>query len=320
MSTPSTPILRFEPVYQSRVWGGRALAEKFGRTLPEAGTPYGESWEISARPEAESRVRAGEHAGRSLSDLWSDPETRRSIFGQRAPDCDRFPLLCKILDAREKLSIQVHPPADVAQRLGGEPKTEVWYIAHAEPGAELYVGVERGVTQDSFHTALTKGAAEDLVHALPVRTGQHILIRSGRLHAIGAGIIIYEIQQNSDTTYRVYDWNRLGLDGKPRDLHISESLQCIDFDDVEPRMDETKWALLSECEHFRVEKHRVGDGYCIADAIEGRFAIVTVVSGQLARGEETFRPGDFFIVPVNATRDLPKAKGEDSEILVTVWP
>jgi mannose-6-phosphate isomerase len=320
MSTSSTAILRFDPIFQTRVWGGRLLEEQLGKTLPDPTSPFGESWEISAREEADSTVASGPLKGKTLTELWQDPVLKEKLFGPRSPKVERFPLLCKILDAKDKLSIQVHPPAGVAERLGGEPKTEVWYIAHAEPGAELYVGVKPGVTEGSFHTALEKGTAERLVHAIPVKTGQHIFIPSGRLHAIGAGLLIYEIQQNSDTTYRVYDWNRTGLDGKPRDLHISESLQCIDFDDVEPKMDQAKWALLAECEHFRLEKHRVAPGHSLCDATERRFSIVTVVSGELSRDGETFQRGDFFIVTFGSNGELPLAGSEGAEVLLTAWP
>ena len=296
------------------------MEEQLGKTLPDPVQPFGESWEISARDEADSRVRSGKFAGQTLKQLWQNPETRAEIFGPRAPSGDRFPLLCKILDARDKLSIQVHPPASVAEKLGGEPKTEVWYIAHAEPGAELYVGLKEGVTDEIFHHALEKGTAESLVHAIPVKAGQHIFIPSGRLHAIGAGLLIYEIQQNSDTTYRVYDWNRTGLDGKPRDLHVSESLQCIDFSDVEPKMDSAKWSLLTECEHFRLEKHRVGPSHSLSDATEQRFAIVTVVSGELTQNGDRYLPGEFFMVASGYKGDYPVGGPEGAEVLLTLWP
>lgn len=320
MSTQAPSFIRFEPIYQSRVWGGRVLETRFGRTLPDAETPFGESWEISAREEADSEVAGGSFAGKTLRQLWADEGIKSAVFGAKAPSEERFPLLFKILDARDKLSIQVHPPAAVADELGGEPKTEVWYIAHAEPGAELYVGVEPGVTESSFRAALEEGTAEEVVHAIPVVTGQHIFIPSGRLHAIGAGLLIYEIQQNSDTTYRVYDWNRTGLDGKPRDLHIEESLKCIDFSDVGPGMDEPDGSLLSECEHFRLERHLLSAGDSLDEISDGRFAVITVVSGELSADGETFVEGDFFIVPASAAAGLPVAGKDDAQILLTTWP
>lgn len=318
MSTAGVSFLRFEPIYQTRVWGGRVLESRFGRELPDGLNPYGESWEISAREEADCRVVGGGLDGKTLGSLWSDPETRATIFGADAPVSERFPLLCKILDARDKLSVQVHPPASVAAELDGEPKTEVWYIAHADPGAELYVGVKNGVTPESFRASLEEGTVAEQVHAIPVVTGDHIFIPSGRLHAIGAGLLIYEIQQNSDTTYRVFDWNRTGLDGRPRDLHVEESMRCIDFSDFEPGMDEADGALLCECDHFRLERHRIGAGEAIEKVIGGRFAILTVVGGELRTDSEVFREGDFFLVPVGGGSGIPAGAG-GAEILLTTW-
>lgn len=316
---PTIPsFIRFEPFYQTRVWGGRSLAERFGRRLPDPDLPYGESWEVSARGEADSRVSGGPFDGMRLSQLWSDPGLRRSIFGTDAPDADRFPLLCKILDARDTLSIQVHPPAEVAPELGGEPKTEVWYIAEAAPGATLHVGVRRGVDETKFRYALAHGGVEGCVHEIPVAKGQHIFIPSGRLHAIGAGLLIYEIQQNSDTTYRVYDWNRPGIDGKPRELHVEESLRCIDFDDVEPSMDEPEGTLLASCEHFRLEGHDLAAGVCLDEAAAGRFVIATVVEGLLGCGDERFGAGDFFLMPPGRAAEIHAA--EPARILLTTWP
>ncbi len=279
--------------------------------------PYGESWEISARGEADCRVVGGTLDGRSLTELWSDPDLRRCVFGEEAPAEDRFPLLCKILDARDTLSLQVHPPSSVAAELGGEPKTEVWYIADAEPGAKLYVGVREGVDELGFREALARGEAENCVHALSVEKGQHLFIPSGRLHAIGAGLLIYEIQQNSDTTYRVFDWNRPGIDGKPRALHIEESLRCIDFTDVAPEMGESEDETLVVCELFRLEKHRLGSGSTVVEATRGRFAILTVVEGDLAAGNVCFREGDFFLVPPGGGGDC-RAVGP-CELLLTTW-
>lgn len=295
------------------------LESRFRRELPDQENPYGESWEISAREEADSEVVGGPLAGQTLRGLWGNPELKPLVFGAAAPAEERFPLLCKILDARDKLSIQVHPPASVAPELGGEPKTEVWYIAHAEPGAELYVGVEPGVDVETFKAALESGTAEQEVHAIPVKTGDHIFIPSGRLHAIGAGLLIYEIQQNSDTTYRVYDWNRVGLDGKPRDLHIEESLKCIDFSDVTPGMDEPDGSLICECEHFRLERFVVGESESLGEMVAGRFAIVTVVSGELESEGGTFAEGDFFIVPASGDGGV-SAASEGAEVLLTTWP
>src|SRR5688572_1894607 len=217
--------LSFRPLYMERVWGGRRIENQLGRSLPP-GLPIGESWELVDRDDAQSVVDVGDHAGMSLHQLWT--EYRETVFGA-VPDSPRFPLLAKILDARETLSVQVHPPASVAPELNGEPKTEMWYLLEAEPGAELFAGFRRGVDRQQFESALANGDVAELLHRIPVQAGDTLFIPSGRCHAIGAGCLIVEIQQNSDTTYRVFDWNRTGLDGKPRQLHVAESLRSIDF-------------------------------------------------------------------------------------------
>ncbi|MEM7697035.1 MAG: type I phosphomannose isomerase catalytic subunit [Verrucomicrobiota bacterium] len=319
MSTAQIPFLRFAPIYQSRVWGGRRLADQFHRKLPAPETPFGEAWEISAREEADSVVTMGPLAGRSLSALWGDSGLRESIFGLNAPDSDRFPLLCKILDARDTLSIQVHPPARIADSLNGEPKSEVWYIAHAEPGARLYIGVKEDVSPEKFELALEEGAVAECVHAIEVEAGQHIYIPSGRLHAIGAGLLIYEIQQNSDTTYRVFDWNRVGLDGTPRQLHIEESMQCIDFEDIEPSMDQPQESLLTDCDYFRFERHAIQPDESVLNSLGPGFAILTVESGGLICGEEQFQSGDFLLLPAEACEGLTAAPS-GATLLVTRWP
>ena len=229
---PSLPIsdpLVFEPLFMERVWGGRRLEEVYGKKLP-ADLRIGESWEIVDRPEAQSIVREGPLRGKSLHELWQNH--RREIFGDIA-DAPRFPLLIKLLDARETLSVQVHPPNELAAELGGEAKTEFWYIANADAGAELFVGLREGSTREKFEQALHKGEVADHVHRISVQTGDAMFLPSGRVHAIGGGNLIVEVQQNSDTTYRVFDWNRKGTDGKPRALHVEQSLRCIDFDDCD---------------------------------------------------------------------------------------
>jgi mannose-6-phosphate isomerase len=228
---PLYPMV-FHPLFKERVWGGRTLERLYGKRLPPS-VLIGESWEIADRPGDESVIANGPLAGRTLR--WLMEQHGGDLLGDAAPAVgDRFPLLCKILDAREKLSLQVHPPLR-AQQLG-EPKTEMWYIAAADPGAELYVGLKRGVTRETFEENIRAGCVADCFHRIEVHPGDAMFLPSGRVHAIGAGLVIFEIQQNSDTTFRVYDWDRLGLDGMPRDLHVRESLASIDFADVEPSL------------------------------------------------------------------------------------
>jgi mannose-6-phosphate isomerase len=226
--------LTFHPRFKERVWGGRALETLYRKALPPE-VPIGESWEISDRPGDESIIANGPLGGRSLR--WLMEQHGPDVLGRATPAAEgRFPLLCKILDARDVLSLQVHPPAGAAAALGGEPKTEMWYIADAAPDAELYAGLRRHITREAFEAAIRTGTVAECLHRVPVESGDAMFLPSGRVHAIGAGLVIFEIQQNSDTTYRVFDWNRPGLDGRPRALHVSESLACIDFEDVEPAL------------------------------------------------------------------------------------
>jgi len=225
--------LIFAPIFKERVWGGRRLEEIYHKPLPP-GVPVGESWEISDRPGDSSRIVNGRLAGKDLR--WLMEHHGRELLGASVRASESFPLLIKTLDAEDRLSLQVHPPATKAAELGGEPKTEMWYIADAAPDAELYVGLKRGVTRAEFERKINDGTVETCFHRLPVKKGDAIFLPSGRVHAIGAGLVIFEVQQNSDTTYRVFDWNRTGLDGKPRQLHLQESLASIDFADFEPEL------------------------------------------------------------------------------------
>jgi mannose-6-phosphate isomerase len=285
---PFTQPIRFIPIHQRRVWGGRRMETLLGHRLPDQSTPFGEAWAVSDRPEAQSETEDG----LSLHDLWS--KHRDEVFGTSAPSCERFPLLMKILDACDDLSIQVHPPASMAATLKGEPKTEMWFIAHADPGAKIYAGLKPGVTRADFEKALQNGAVAEVVHVIKPRTGDCLFIPSGRVHAIGAGLLIYEIQQNSDTTYRVFDWNRVGLDGKPRALHVQESLQSIDFSDFEPQVQQIEAdGSLVKCDYFDVKLCKVAG--TAGKAGEG--VTLAVVSGEISVGGMTLKAGDFALVP-----------------------
>jgi len=295
----SSALICLQPLYMDRVWGGRLLESEYGRVLPEAGIPYGESWEVVDRPAEQSVVREGKFAGMTLHELWT--EHRAEVFGAKAPDSERFPLLIKILDAKDTLSLQVHPPQHEAVALQGEPKTEMWVIAQAGTGAALYAGVQPGTTRENFAAALADGTAADLVPKLPVKEGDFIFIPSGRLHAIGAGLLIFEIQQNSDTTYRVFDWNRMGLDGKPRALHVEESLRCIDFTDTTPEIGQPNpEGLLAACDYFKVYRREAAAETNTELGGSGTFQMIGMLQGELSDGTRHLKPGDWALVPAGA--------------------
>ncbi len=308
--------LTFTPLYMERVWGGRELERVYGRQLPASDRPYGESWEMVDREFEQSWVDDGPLAGTSLHELWTT--RREEVFGVGFPEYKRFPLLIKVLDARDDLSIQVHPPARLAAELGGEPKTEMWFIADCKPGAQLYVGLKRGITQEAFEHAMAAGTVADCVHALSPRPGEAILIASGRIHAIGAGVLIHEIQQNSDTTYRIFDWNRLGLDGNLRALHVAQSLASIDFSDFEPRMDAPVGEYLVACPYFKTAHRWLAAGQTLANPVAGQFAILAVLEGVLeSAAGRRFTRGQYLLVPRDAA---PLKVVDPSSVLVVTLP
>jgi mannose-6-phosphate isomerase len=314
MKTDLPAPLLFEPLFQERAWGGRRLESAFGKKLPP-GQRIGESWEIVDRPEAQSVVRQGPWRGQTLHELWRDH--RAEIFGEDMPDAARFPIFAKLLDAAEKLSLQVHPDAVMAARLGGEPKTEMWYFAAADDGAEIYAGLRTGVTREHLERAVRQGTAADLVHRVEVKTGDAFFVPSGRLHAIGPGNLLIEIQQNSDTTFRLFDWERGGRDRSPRNLQVEAALQSIAFDDFEPDVIRRDGETLVQCSHFTVEKWDLNRARRASE--RSAFALFVCLSGGVNVNEVRFEPGEFFLVPASAaTAELLPAAVATSVLRITL--
>ncbi len=316
-TTPRLSVLTFQPLYKERIWGGRNLESLYGRRLPPD-LPIGESWEISDRPGDESIVANGPWQGKSLHEIMLERPTE--LLGPLAETPKRFPLLIKIIDAQERLSLQVHPPAAQAVKLGGEPKTEMWYVVQAGPGVELLAGLKRGVTRAEFEKQLARGAVADCFHRIPVKAGDALLLPSGRVHAIGGRTMIFEIQQNSDTTYRVFDWNRLDAAGRPRALHLAESLASIDFADFEPSLlaavapgDPGTMRPLVQDKLFHVTWRRLPAGGSLALG-GGRMNILGVVEGALRvndMDESTALPaGGFCLVPACCGDAVARADGD----------
>ncbi len=308
-------LLQFKPIYQERVWGGRGLESFLGRKLPGS-APIGESWEIVDRPEAQSVVATGPWSGKSLHELMAAHGAE--IMGPAWPKDRPFPILIKWLDCRERLSLQVHPPASVAAKLGGEPKTENWYVVHAEPGAAVLAGLKEGVDAKRFRAALQDNTAESLVYRLPTAAGDSLLIRSGVMHAIDGGNLILEIQQNSDTTYRVYDWGRVGLDGKPRAMHIEQSMTSLEANTAPtPQLvrSAAKMVVLAECPEFRIIRHQLARGETLAFKGGREACLLSVTSGRLSAGSMELVRGDNVLVPYAG--DFSFVATEDVTVLVT---
>lgn len=311
--------LKFEPLYQTRVWGGNGLHTSLGRDLPDD-QRIGESWEIVDREEAQSVIANGCWQGMTLRQVLE--QHSELLMGPSWSPERRFPILVKWLDCQERLSLQVHPPAEVAAKLGGEPKTEHWYVAETSGDAALIVGLNEGVSREDFEAALNETRLEECVHSFPTQPGDSILVESGRLHAIDAGNLILEVQQNSDTTYRVYDWGRLGLDGKPRDLHIEKSIQCIDFEDFEPeplRFANTPGPVeeLAESEEFRITQHLLETGSTLHFQSGESMRLLHLVIGSLKSMPDglTYTKGDNLVLPYAAECQFQAT--EKSTVLIT---
>lgn len=291
-----TSYLNFQPIYQERVWGGRLLESFLNRNLP-GNAPIGESWEMVDRPEAQSVVANGPWSGKTLRETMA--AHCAEIMGPGWAKERPFPILVKWLDCRDRLSVQVHPPGSVATKLGGEPKTENWYFAHVDAGAAVYAGLRPGVTREVFEKAIADGTVDRCLERPPVEAGDSLLIHSGVMHAIDAGNVILEIQQNSDTTYRVYDWGRVGLDGKPRALHVRESLECLDANTAPaPRVLRGKDGpdVLAQCREFTIRRLQLKAGERLEFSPRQQPRIVSVVEAGEGAGEG-FRRGDNVLVP-----------------------
>jgi mannose-6-phosphate isomerase len=223
------PLL-MTPVYKDYIWGGRRIPERYERDVDL--DVCAESWEVADRPEGMSVVANGPLKGTTLGELVAS--MGHALTGTTTPP-GPFPLLIKLIDARQTLSVQVHPNDTNAAACGGEAKTEMWYVLDAAPGAEIFAGLRQGVDEERLLTAIEGQGLETILTTIPAAPGEAVFIPGGTLHAIGAGCLLLEIQQNSNTTYRVYDWGRVGHDGKARELHVAKALQVIDWDRPPPQ-------------------------------------------------------------------------------------
>jgi mannose-6-phosphate isomerase len=264
-------LLQFEEHYCERLWGGQKLREVYGKDTPTGAAPIGEAWLISDHPECESVVTAGPHAGQSLHALLQ--ANPAALLGSRARPTihGRFPLLLKLLDSAQALSVQVHPDDDDAKRLG-EPdvgKTEMWHVLHADPGAELICGLSPDCDREALRRGVEEGTVETLMTHFEAPSETSVFVPAGTVHAIGAGFLLAEIQQNSDITYRLYDWMRTDAQGQPRELHLDKALEVTHYDSAhggpsKPLAYERGSAhceILAVCPYFAAEKIRIQDAY-----------------------------------------------------------
>lgn len=312
--------LEFVPILKRRRWGGRRLGTVLGKPIGD-GDDWGESWEIADHGEDQSRVADGPYKGRPLNQLLAEQGTE--LLG-RHQGLGQFPLLVKYLDAHDRLSVQVHPDDDLARRFNPEEygKTEAWVVLQAEPGGCVYAGLKEGIDRNRLNDALAAGSVEDCLHRVDVQLGDCLYLPAGTVHALGEGLLLAEIQQSSDLTFRLYDWGRLDQTGHPRPLHIEEALQCIDFgrgpvnpvsprpltsplsgrgerDDGPHRVEE-----LVRSEFFVMHRHRAAEPFTMPH--DGRFHILMSLSGEaeLVCGEDSrsVQAGGTVLLPASAER------------------
>lgn len=292
--------LKFQPIYKERIWGGQKLAAAFGKDIP-ANVKIGESWEIADLPEGKSTVKNGPLAGQTIAEII-ERFGAKAVLGtdKYSPP---FGLLIKILDAEDVLSVQVHPDSETCKRRGkGNPKTECWYIIAAGPDACIYKGLKKGVTKKQFAEAITDGNVADMLVKVPVKAGECHFLPAGTAHAIGAGLLIAEIQTPSDTTYRVFDWNRIeAKTGKGRQLHIEDSLESIHFDQDAAELAVKTSGTLVDCEFFKIEKHNLATENTETEFKRGQMRVLMMIEGRasLQGGGETVEiiKGDTVLLP-----------------------
>jgi mannose-6-phosphate isomerase len=310
-------LMTLQPLYQERIWGGQNLRTLFQRDMPQD-KPIGEAWELCDRPEAQTLVYP---PGQTLHQLWSGPD-RLTLFGTSSPSSPRFPILIKILDAQDKLSLQVHPPSSLAEQFKGEPKTEMWYFLETTDNAEIYVGLKKGVTRSSFTRAIQDKTVAACFHRLKTKPGETMFLPSGRVHAIGAGNVILEIQQNSDTTFRVYDWDRVDpKTGLSRDLHVQQSLECIQFHDSEPDFAQPHGELLLSCAYFHVARATFFEKETRDLEISPEsFQYAFVSQGEFQIDGIMYPRGRSLFFPANSVRIEIQALTEYAELITVSWP
>ena len=319
--------LCFKPIYRDYIWGGDRIIRTYGRNEPPG--IYAESWEISDRDDGMSLVRNGPLAGRSLRELVRMGGA--DLLGTRVRS-PVFPLLIKLIDSRERLSVQVHPNDETARRYGGEAKTEMWYMLDAAPDAGVFAGLKAGTDETAFNRAMETKRFREILNRVPVKAGDAIFIPGGRVHAIDAGCLILEVQQNSNTTYRIYDWDRVGNDGQPRPLHLAEARQVIDWTDAagakaHPRRIEKtglneRWEIL-ESPYFRLERLVLAEPWT-ARGDGSTFQVLFVATGRVrveaGGGIEVLEPGTSCLLPAALRECVIRPVNSTAEVLRTTVP
>ena len=294
-------ITKTIPAFKDYIWGGTKLKTTFGKQSDLS--RVAESWELAAHKDGTSGFQ-GETF--NLGDLF---DANRELIGKKASKFERFPMIIKLIDARDNLSVQVHPSDEYAlKNENSYGKTEMWYVAEVEESAGLYVGFNRDVSQEEFRTLIAENRLQEVLNFIPVKPGEWYFIEAGTVHAIGKGVVIAEIQQNSNLTYRLYDYGRVGADGKPRELHVEKGIKVSKLSAYTPDK-------RTSCEYFSCEKTDFsGKTTLVAD--EDSFVAIVILDGALTVEGTTYQKGDTVFVP--AGYGAFALNGEASAIVVRI--
>ncbi len=323
MFLPDQPI-RFEPIFRSYIWGGDRLASQLGKKPPGSGI-WAESWEIVDHREGESVVSDGDFAGWTLRQLIES--FPNEIIGCDTPN-ERFPLLLKYLDCQRVLSVQVHPDDLYGAKmpLPDRGKTEAWYVIEAELDSKLYAGLKPGVDRKTLQEAIEHGETEQCLHVLSPKSGDCVFIPAGTVHALGAGLLVAEIQQASDCTFRLFDWDRVDKDGLPRQLHIDQALEVIDFQRgpvqfvAKPSIVAKTVRTLVDCDKFTLQEYTASGSYKLQDT---KLAILTVPQGSAVLetpSQEFFlERGQTILIPA-ACKSATLILAENTTVLASTLP
>lgn len=292
-------VVKLKPYIKEIVWGGNTL-RNYGKTSDLKN--IAECWELSLNIEGTSIIDSGINKGKKLSDVLTKED-----WGEKCQKFPFFPTLIKLIDADRELSVQVHPNDEYALKYENSyGKTEMWFILEAKEGAGIYLGFKKDTDENEVREKIKNNTLVDLMNFIPVKPGDCYFVESGTIHAIGAGVTLFEVQQNSALTYRLYDWGKVGIDGKPRELHVEKSLKVINYKKFTKK--EFKPLLLGECDYFSTSLNRV-DGELVVNANQGSFISLTFIDGFGKLNEIPFSKGDTFFIPVNKTsRIIGKAK------------
>ena len=297
--------IKLKPAFKDYLWGGTRLRDDFGKDCDF--DKIAESWELSCHKDGNSVVADGEFAGLTLAQYIE--KEGKSVLGTNCEKFENFPILIKLIDAKDNLSVQVHPNNEYAQRVEGEyGKTEMWYVVDCDEGASLLYGFKHNITKEEFRERIENNTLLEVTNSVPVKNGDVFFIEAGTLHAIGKGILIAEIQQNSNTTYRIYDYGRVGADGKPRQLHIDKAVDVTNLCPAKPYpqsepVDMGGWTKkrLAKCEYFTVDVINV-DTSAALEADKSSFVNILVLDGGCVLSSEgndavELKKGDSVFIP-----------------------